>query len=433
MTPTRLLPLLAATLALAAPAPGARGQDRPLALKGATIETVGEAGRIETGVIVLRDGKIERVGPIDEVEIPEDARVEDASGMTIMPGVVEPAYPFQVPGESSSSGTRTIIIGGRVITLGGSSPTRSPIFTRVADSFDPFRADFDALLRSGLTHLDLVPPDYGQTAVVRITPDDPDGMLVERDGRLYVSVSNSTASLDVVRKGLEATKPDAPGGGRGRPDGPTGRGRSGGDGASGRPGGPPSPGSSSADSSRDLWKAVAEGKAPLLADAGNAAAILYLLDAIEDFEDVEVALIASGSDVYRTLDRLSGRGGVTLLLRPTIDTMPDNRDRINLPRIAHEAGLDLAFSQGGNRFGLLSAQDTPLFDVGYLIATGLPREVALEALTARPADLIGQGDALGRLEEGKAASLLVFDGDPFDPYSRLRTVIIAGRTVYETD
>ena len=423
MTPTRLLPLLAATLALAAPAPGARGQDRPLALKGATIETVGEAGRIESGAIVLRDGKVERVGVLGEVEIPEDARVEDASGMTIMPGVVEPAYPFQVPGSPSTSGTRTIIIGGRVITLGGSSPTRSPTFTRVADSFDPFRADFDPLLRSGLTHLDLVPPDYGQTAVVRITPDDPDAMVVERDGRLYVSVSNSTASLDVVRKGLEATRRDASGGGRGGSPGDR----------SARPGGPPSSGPSSSGSARDLWDAVAEGKAPLLADAGNAAAILYLLDALEDFEGVKVALIASGADVYRTLDRLSDRGGVTLLLRPTVDTMPDNRDRINLPRIAHEAGLDLAFTQGGNRFGLLESQDTPLFDVGYLIATGLPREVALEALTATPADLIGQGDALGRLERDKAASLLVFYGDPFDPYSRLRTVIIAGRTVYETD
>jgi hypothetical protein len=433
VTATRLLLLLAATVPLAAPPGAARAQDRPIAIKGATIETVGKLGCIEAGVIVLRDGKIEHVGPLGEVEIPEDARVRDASGMTLMPGVVEPAYPFQVPGgPSSPSGTRTIIIGGRVITLGGSSPTRSPTFTRVADSFDPFRADFDPLLRSGLTHLDLIPPDYGQAAVVRIIPDDPDAMLVEQDGRLYVSVSNSTASLDVVRKGLEATK-RAASGGRERPSGQPDRGGSTPPGTTDRPGGDPSSRSSSPDSSRDLWGAVAGGKAPLLVDASNAAAILYLLDAIKEFKEARIALIASGADVYRTLDRLAYREGLTLLLRPTIDTMPDNRDRINLPRIAHEAGLEIAFTQGGNRFGLLSAQDTPLFDIGYLVATGLPRDVALEALTALPADLIGQGDSLGRLEQGKSASLLIFDGDPLDPYSRLRTVIIAGRTVYETD
>jgi imidazolonepropionase-like amidohydrolase len=432
VTSTRLLLLLAATVPLAAPPGAAWAQDRPLAIKGATIETVGKLGRIEAGVIVLRDGKIELVGPADEVEIPEDARVHDASGMTLMPGVVEPAYPFQVPGgSSSSSGTRTIIIGGRVITLGGSAPTRPPTFTRVADSFDPFRADYDPLLRSGLTHLDLIPPDYGQAAVVRIIPDDPDAMVVEQDGRLYVSVSNSTASLDVVRKGLEATR-RAASGGRERSSGAPDRGGTAGTGTV-RPGGDPSTRSSSSDPSRDLWRAVAEGKAPLLVDASNAAAILYLLDATEEFKDVKIALIASGADVYRTLDRLADREGLTLLLRPTIDTMPDNRDRINLPRIAHEAGLEIAFTQGGNRFGLLSAQDTPLFEIGYLVATGLPRDVALKALTALPADLIGQGDSLGRLEQGKSASLLVFDGDPLDPYSRLRTVIIAGRTVYEID
>lgn len=421
MTPNRLAPLLAATLLIAAPAPPARGQDRPLALKGAAIETVAEAGRIDRGVVVLRGGTIEAVGLIGEVEIPEDAFVVDAAGRTIMPGIVEPAFS---PRGAGGGATRTVIIGDQVVTVGGSSPTRTPSFTRAADLFDPYRSDFAPLLRSGLTHLDLVPPDYGRAAVVRVTPEEPESMVVERDGCLYVSVSNATPSLEVVRRGLESAR-RAGSGGRGSADRGQGQGQ-----AQGRPGGGPQ---ATSDPSRELWREVVEGKAPLIVDAANAAAILYLLDALGEFDEVKLALIASGRDAYLTIDRLADRGAVTMVLRPSIDTKPENRDRINVPRIVHERGIGLAFTQGGGRSALRSGQDAPLFEVGYLIATGLPRGAALEALTRRPAELIGLGDSLGSIEPGKSASLLVFDGDPFDPYGRLCTVIIEGRTVYETD
>lgn len=427
MTRNRLFPtLLAVTLATMAASPlaKARGQDRPLALKGAVIETVAEAGRIESGVVVLRDGKIELVGPVDEVTIPEDARVVDASGRTIMPGIIEPAFPYR--GSGGGGGTVTAVIGGQVVTIntGSSSSTRPPPFSRSADLFDPYRSRHAPLLRSGLTHLDLIPPDYGQTAVIRTDPDRPEDAIVAPDGRLYLSLSNSTPSLEVLRRGLEGTRRDTQGS-QARTQV-----QSGGSEGTDRSGGP-NP-QAPTDPSRDLWRAVAEGKAPLIVDASNAASILYLLDSVEEYKEVQIALVASGGDVYLTLDRLADRDSITLLLRPTIDTMPQNRDRINVPRIVHDRGIDLAFARG-TRAALRSGQDTPLFDVGYLIATGLDRQVALEALTSRPADLIGLGDSLGSIEPGKLASLLIFDGDPFDPYSRLRTVIIEGRTVYETD
>ncbi|WP_169975637.1 amidohydrolase family protein [Tautonia rosea] len=421
MTSNRLAPLFGAALVLVALPLPVQAQDRPLALKGATIETVGEAGRIDSGVIVLRDGKIEEVGPLDEVDIPEDAQVIDASGRTIMPGIVEPTLSAR---GTLSGGSGTVIIGNQVVTIGRSSSSRTPSFSRAADLFDPYRTNFDPLLRSGLTYLNLLPPDYGQTAVIRIVPDDPDAAILEHEGRLMLSLSNSTPTLELLRKSLQGASRS----------GSSGRGSSGSAGSdqgASRPQGSGSSGSS--DPSRDLWRAVVEGKAPLLVDAGNAASILYLLEATKEYEKVQIGLIASGSDVMLTLDQLADHPSITLILRPTVDTMPQNRDRINVPRIVQERGINFAFSQGFSRAALQSGQDTPLFDVGYLIATGLPRDEAMKALTSRPADVIGMGDTLGRIEAGKSASLLIFDGDPFDPYSRLRTVILEGKTVYETD
>lgn len=418
MTSNRLAPLFGAALVLVVLPLPSQAQDRPLALRGATIETVGEAGRIDSGVIVLRDGKIEAVGPLDEVDIPEDARVLDASDRTIMPGIVEPALSAR---GTLSGGSGTVIIGNQVVTIGRSSSSRSPSFSRAADLFDPYRTNFDPLLRSGLTHLNLLPPEYGQAAVVRIVPDDPDAAILEREGRLMLSLSNSTPTLELLRKSLQEAGRSGSSERRGSASGGSEQGSS------------RAQGSGASDPSRDLWRSVVEGKAPLIVDAGNAASILYLLEAIKEYEKVQIALIASGRDVMLTLDQLADRPSITLVLRPTVDTMPQNRDRINVPRIVQERGIDFAFTQGFSRAALQSGQDTPLFDIGYLIATGLPRDEALKALTSCPADVIGRGDTLGRIEAGKSASLLIFDGDPFDPYSRLRTVILEGKTVYEND
>ena len=75
-------------------------------------------------------------------------------------------------------------------------------------------------------------------------------------------------------------------------------------------------------------------------------------------------------------------------------------------------------------------QDFPLFPVAMLVKTGLPRTAALEALTKRPAAILGLDKTHGTIEPGKAADLLLFSGDPLDPASRLRFTIIDGRTVY---
>ena len=69
-----------------------------VAFTGATIETMGEAGRLENATIVVSDGKITEVGT--DVEIPDDARVVSMSGKTIMPGIVCLLYTSPSPRDS---------------------------------------------------------------------------------------------------------------------------------------------------------------------------------------------------------------------------------------------------------------------------------------------------------------------------------------------
>ena len=48
------------------------------------------------------------------------------------------------------------------------------------------------------------------------------------------------------------------------------------------------------------------------------------------------------------------------------------------------------------------------------MAFGLPYEEGLKSVTLRAAEILGLGDRLGTIEEGKIANLIVTNGDPLE-------------------
>lgn len=66
---------------------------RPIAFTGADLITLsGAATAIEPGTLVVEGRRISAVGPSSEVAIPENAVVIDATGKTIMPGLIDTHY-----------------------------------------------------------------------------------------------------------------------------------------------------------------------------------------------------------------------------------------------------------------------------------------------------------------------------------------------------
>lgn len=67
--------------------------DKPkgaIALVGARIITVNNDNMVyENGTIIVRENKIEAVGPSDKIKVPADAKIYDMKGKTIMPGMVD--------------------------------------------------------------------------------------------------------------------------------------------------------------------------------------------------------------------------------------------------------------------------------------------------------------------------------------------------------
>jgi hypothetical protein len=375
-----------------------------------------------------------------DIKIPDDARVIDARGKTIMPGIIDPFREVAIAGAAADAEPRTIVVRGRNFPVAGRPSLGGSTFTRVADNFYPYDTGYRAMLRSGLTGLNLVTSGYGQSAVMRITPEQPEQMLVNPEGVLFAAVRNDSSSLDIVRTALEAvdrakkglpaaSAPPAPPSGEAPPrPAPTGR-RPGGRRPGG--GGPGAGGGGGFNpASLKAWQEIYEGKKPLFANAANGAAILHLLSILEPYKDVKPVLNAPGTALYETLDRLPGRQ-VRVIVRPGLSLKPSTRDRIDVAKLLHDARLEFAFTHAASLSDLLATQDFPLFPVAYLVRCGLPRKAAFEALSAHPATLLGLDKTHGTIEPGKTADLLIFTGDPLEPGSELRQVLIEGRTVYE--
>jgi imidazolonepropionase-like amidohydrolase len=59
-------------------------------------------------------------------------------------------------------------------------------------------------------------------------------------------------------------------------------------------------------------------------------------------------------------------------------------------------------------------------------ATGLTWDEAFAAISSVPAEIMGVGDRLGSLKAGRAADVVVWDGDPLELSSAATMVIIDG-------
>jgi Amidohydrolase family len=96
-----------------------------------------------------------------------------------------------------------------------------------------------------------------------------------------------------------------------------------------------------------------------------------------------------------------------------------------LPARLHAAGVPFAIATGSDPSNERHLPDHAATAVAY----GLPREVALRAITSGPAAVVGVGDRLGSIEPGKAATLQVVSGTPMEMTAEPIVAFIDGRRV----
>ncbi|MEL6432038.1 MAG: amidohydrolase family protein, partial [Planctomycetota bacterium] len=170
-----------------------------------------------------------------------------------------------------------------------------------------------------------------------------------------------------------------------------------------------------------------EGELSALFSIGSAAAYEHLIDAIDD-EEFEWGLripLRRDIDVFHVKDKV-GERGVYTVMEPLLTLQPGTMRQRNLPAEFERAGAKLVLLPRSDR---PSGFESFLVDVGVMIGAGLDRAAAVRGVTQHPADMLGLGDEVGTLEEGKRANLLVLSGDPFQPGTKIEAVLLDGEFV----
>jgi len=178
---------------------------------------------------------------------------------------------------------------------------------------------------------------------------------------------------------------------------------------------------------------VLDGQLPVVIQA-NAKRDLEAAIAFAEEQDVRL-ILAGGRDAWKIKDQLAEKK-IPVILGRTQSLPAEEDDPYDRPyRTAGElaaAGVTIAFgSSAGGGFGPggpHSARTLP-YEAATAVAFGLPRDVALAALTRNPAEIFGRGDELGTIEAGKIANLIVTDGDPLELTTEVRHLIIDGKEV----
>lgn len=151
-------------------------------------------------------------------------------------------------------------------------------------------------------------------------------------------------------------------------------------------------------------------------------------DVVEFADEQGIRLIlAGGSQAYRVADLLAERR-IPVILGPTLSnpTSPHAAydEQYTNPGKLHSAGVTIAFAT----FDASDSRTLP-YEAAAGIPFGLPREAALRAITAAPAEILGIGDRIGTIEPGKIGNLIVTDGDPLDITTEIRHLVVDGREV----
>jgi imidazolonepropionase-like amidohydrolase len=376
-----------------------------VAIKAKTIHTI-TGPSIEDGVILLQNGRIQKIAKASEVEIPWSAKVIDASDKVVMPTWVL---------AHSNGGMR-----------GSNESMQNVPWLTVADALDPASTYFEGMLRNGVGTIHVLPGNntllagsgmvvrpYGRT-VEDMTVADNTGMkmsLMASGGSRLQKIREMRRAIADIREYLANFEREKAEFEKAKAAGAI-------------------PDDKEWDKEIDRKKQAAvdliEKKlkgwlyVPSFAELG---------EALRMSKDLDLNMVLGAN-----LDEAAGM--LTKLKAPVVldanieyyETDPETREEEQFcsAKMLADAGVPFALSLGSS-----GPSSYPWWQFGTCVRNGLTRQQALEALTIVPAKIIGLDDQIGSLAEGKLGNLQILTDDPFKATSWVDTVVLEGEVVYE--
>jgi imidazolonepropionase-like amidohydrolase len=382
-------------------------EDRIFAITNAHIHPVTQK-EIPSGVLLVKTGKIVAVG--NNVPIPEEARVIDALGKHIIPGIVE---------SHSHMGQKLLWKGP--VTGSDNNELSEPInaHCRAIDGLDTSDVSFAIALEGGITTMNIVPgsrsPNSGQAAVVKLRGGTADEMYYAHGGMKFAIRAterrkNFPKNLQEVGALLQ----------------------------------------SQLEAAQEYMKALEDYKSGKNKQAPNKDLKLEALGKVITREWF-VGVHAPQAEHIRIAMELKKAFDLDMYIIHGfgVTDLGEELFRLGIPvsygPVFSGANREAPWLEGAVNFvdlgGKLSFhEDHPDGPQYYLrnsaalfVRKGMSKDEALRALTINPAELLRLGDRIGSLEPGKDADFLVLSGPPLDWESLVEHVFVEGTEVYNRD
>ena len=418
-----VIPLLLAAASLTyAQAPG------PIALRGARVVTV-SGPVLEKGTVLLRNGLIEAVG--ENLDLPKDAWVIDAQGVTVYPGLIDALSTVGLPETPSQPTTpRTETPAGR--RFGAQEPAmpleQGPQFrpftttwVRAADLLNPADRHIEETRSAGFSSVVTFPSTgifAGEGAFLNLSGEKLGRMVVASPTGQYVTLTSHgfgtypgslmgviayvrQLSFDADHYKLEMQAYTSHPAGQKRPN----------------------------------YDRAVEGllESPrLLLPADDAKQLDRMIRFAAELK--RPAVLYGAHEAYKVADHVA-KSGVPVLVslkwpeKPK-DADPDDQDSYRTLELRDRApSSPAALEKAGARFAFYSG-GTAAKDVRKALKravdAGLSEAAAVRALTLSAAEIYGVADRLGSIEPGKIANLVVVKGSLFDEKAKIQYVFVDG-------
>ena len=370
------------------------------AIRGGDLYTI-TGGIIKNGTILIKDGKISDIG--QSIEIPEKAKVIDARGKIVMPGLVGIGAEFGV--------------------------ISYPDIKKIADSLNPFDFSVSLALASGITTSMVSTgrpsggsPVGGATAVIKASYGDLDQMMVKESVVQLVMISNrdwlrKTTFKQNLRKAqsyLRKLKEYQQAKGKKKTVEPK------------KPGG------------LDAYIRLLKRDVPAVVQASTTGDILAALELVDEF-GIRM-ILANAVEAWIVAEEIAKRDVRVIITprqkrRPNEDISGPSGSTMENAAILKKAGVKFAIIPTSTSFetwGVVGRDMMALpMEAAFAVSGGLDEQTALEAITITAAEIIGVADRVGSLQVGKDADIIILDGHPFHHKTFVESTLINGKVLYE--
>ena len=379
-----------------------------VAVRGETVHTMAGAP-IEDGVVLIREGKIDRVGPASSVSIPDGFRVLTAKVVT--PGLIDAHTVVGIAGYLNQPHDQE--------QLEPSAPMQPEL--RAMDAYDARERLVEWLREFGITtiHTGHAPGALisGRTMIVKTRGANVEEAVLVPDAMVAATLGDSARAEDRKAPGTRAKMvamlrtelvkaqgyldKQASDDDENKPD---------------------------RDLRLEVFAKMLRRELPILVTAHRSQDILTAIRLAKEFD---LRLVLDGAAESYLVSEQIRASGYPVILHPTMYRAGGETENLTMEAASRLKAANILFALQSGYESYVPKTRVVLFEAAVAAANGLSFEEAFATITIDAARLLGIDDRVGSLEAGKDGDVALYDGDPFGYTSHCVGTVIEGEVVSE--